>query len=351
VREVFYGRPLLEFIGRKTFAAFARRDEIAAAVRAQWADEARIRLAKEAGVAADEIPADRLTEAEIAPRTWPGQEHYASPFYDTLKQIHIDWLLTPRDDLGGACPREIAFEQHDHLMRDLEDRCHHWSLLGECPPGLAESSHAFRYGGFGTHELVMYYELVRALLWSCWGRLAELAESPKISERPESLTVGDFLTTEVQRLEAVRDAWLDAPDPEYHGRTPRSIILRERARLPEGMSGREAMIDPDCPCCQMMADMPGLMFWHLDGSGMDNEFAFDCTAARARSGRKSSASGKSVAGNSTPSGPSASVWASPTQCPAKTARMPSGRARSAWATRPTCRWGFASLASAAVWPS
>jgi hypothetical protein len=29
----------------------------------------------------------------------------------------------------------------------------------------------------------------------------------------------------------------DKPDPELHGRTPRSIIARERARLPEGMSG------------------------------------------------------------------------------------------------------------------
>ena len=35
------------------------------------------------------------------------------------------------------------------------------------------------------------------------------------------------------------------------------------------------MIDPDCPCCQMLADMPGPMFWHLDGSKMDDDFAFD----------------------------------------------------------------------------
>ena len=54
-RAVFYGRPMLEFIARETFAAFARRDERAA-------DE-------------------------------------------TLKQIHAAWLLTSREDLGGACPR------------------------------------------------------------------------------------------------------------------------------------------------------------------------------------------------------------------------------------------------------
>src|SRR5262249_54545248 len=68
-----------------------------------------------------------------------------------------------------------------------------------------------------------------------------------------------------------------SPDPECHGRTPRSIIDLERARLPMVVSGQEAMHDPDCPCCQMAADMPGPMFWHLDGSAMDDDFAFDMT--------------------------------------------------------------------------
>jgi len=92
---------------------------------------------------------------------------------------------------------------------------------------------------------------------------------------PESFALGDFLTNEVPRLESVREDWLDTPDPELHGRTPRSVINRERARLPEGMCGHDAIIDPDCPCCQMLADMPGPAFWFLDGSEMDDDFAFD----------------------------------------------------------------------------
>jgi hypothetical protein len=274
-RQVFYGRPLLVFVARECFALFARRDEIAATVRTQWAEKARKRLADEAKVAPDQVNLNRLTDEEITSEAWPGEEHSASPFYDSIKQIHAAWLLTPRDDLGGTCPREIALERHEHLMRDLQDRCEQWSLLGECPRGLAESSDAFRYGGFGTHELVMYYDLVRHLLWTCWDHLTGLAQSSTVWHRPEMLTVGDFLTTEVPRLGSVLEAWLDTPDPEFHGRTPRSIIARERARLPEGMSGHDALIDPDCPCCQMMAEMPGPSFWHLDGSGMDDEFAFD----------------------------------------------------------------------------
>ena len=225
-RQAFYGRPMLEFVARKSFAAFARREEIAAEVRERWAENAQKRLAEEANLALDQVDGSRLTDEEIAPKTWSGQERFASPFYDTLKQIHAAWLLTPRDDLGGACPREVALDRHDHIVWDMQDRCEHWSSLGECPRGLSESSHAFRHGGFGTHELVEYYELVRELLWSCWEQLTELAQSPTLGHRLESLTVGDFLATEVSRLECVREDWLDTPDPEFHGRTPRSIIAR-----------------------------------------------------------------------------------------------------------------------------
>jgi len=251
-RRVFYGRPMLEFVARETFAAFARRDEIAKGAR-------------------------RPTDAGTTREPWPGQERSASPYYDTLKQIHAAWLLTPRDDLGGACPREVALDRHEHLMNDLQDRCDQWSRLGKGPRGLAESSHAFQHGGFGTHEIVMYYELVRELLWSCWEQLTDRAQSPPAGRWPAGLTVGDFLATEVPRLESVLETLLDTPDPELDGRTPRSIITRERARLPEAMSGHDAMIDPDCPCCQMMDEMCGPGFWHLDGSGMDDDFAFDFT--------------------------------------------------------------------------
>ena len=215
-----------------------------------------------------------------------------------------------------------------------------------------ESSHAFRYGGFGTHELVKYYDLVRELLWSCWEQLTELAQSPTVGHRPESFTVGDFLTTEVPRLESVREAWLDTPDPEFHGRTPRSIIDRERARLPEGMSGHDAMIDPDCPCCQMMAEMPGPTFWHLDGSGMDDEFAFDIYhrtreewEEEQRSWEEHQPAFRRRVVRTRASGRDGF------HVPARTVPAPSGRAASPWKTPPTCRWESACSASAVTSPS
>ena len=122
---------------------------------------------------------------------------------------------------------------------------------------------------------------------------------------PEFSTVGDFLTTEIPRLESVREAWLDAPDPECHGRTPRSIIARERARLPESVSGHDAMIDPDCPCCQMMGELSGPTFWHLDGSDMDDEFAFDTQHRTREEWKKNGRNGTNSVGGLTRSGPSA----------------------------------------------
>lgn len=243
-RGVLYGRALLEFLAREIFAAFERHGAIAAPG-----------------------PAENPTSRDPT--------GLKSLLRTTFKQIHADWLLTPREDLGGACPREVAMEWHEHLSLDMQNQCQCWSTLGASPPGLDPSSFAYRHGGFGTHELVQHYHLVRSLLASCWRRRTELS-SPDASARSSApLTVDDFVAREIPRLEGVRDEWLDSPYWEHHARTPRSIIERERARLPEAMSGEAAMVDEDCPCCQMLGDVGGLMFWNLDGSTMEDEFAFD----------------------------------------------------------------------------
>ncbi len=267
IRAVVYGRPLLGFLAVGCWREFSRRDEILKEVRVKWIARRKDWIERFAD--GPQPDPETLSLEELAANAWPGQERYASPYYDTLKDIHAAWLMTPCAVLNGQTPRVVLLAQHQRLMADGQERCNQWSRSGFCPPGLERTSHAFQFGGFGTHELVQYYELVRELLWSCWERLSGLdPESTHWSE-------GDFLAEEVPRLERLRDERLDTPDPELHFRTPRSIIDRERQRLPETVSGREAMHDPDCPCCQMLADLPGPTFWHLDGCNMDHEFAFD----------------------------------------------------------------------------
>ena len=186
---------------------------------------------------------------------------------DAVAEIHARWLMTPCDDLGGRCPRDVLLEKRDHLTWDLQDRCHQWSMLGECPPPLGPESAAVRFGGFGTHENIVYYDLVRHLVWECWQRVVQPAEDATQSTESQA----DVL----RWLRQVQEQWLGEPDWEdLSGRTPADVIRRERQRIPMAVSGKEAMVDDDCPLCQMLGESVGPVFWHLDGCNMDNDFPF-----------------------------------------------------------------------------
>jgi hypothetical protein len=177
-----------------------------------------------------------------------------------ITDIHETWLITPREDLSGRSPREVLLEKQNFIDFDLHTRSLQWTFLGEGPPCLAPDSFAYRYAGFGTHEWVVYYDLVRHLLW----RATEL----------------DCLDIDaaVRRLEQFKTAWLETGDGEYEGKVPAIIIDNERRRLPQAMSAAELIIDEDCELCRMSAleaEMGfGPAFWHLDGSHMDDGFAF-----------------------------------------------------------------------------
>ena len=273
VRAILYGRPMIEFLATECFRQFVRRDELLREAHAKWIADRREWIEK---YAREPQPyPESVTLAEFSQSAAYGNEKYSTAFWETLKDIHARWLMTARKDLRGQTPREMLWLDHDRLNSDLDFRRQQWDYVGHCPRGLDETSHAFRFGGFGTHEMVEYYELVRHLLWSCWERLHQQAAERCDSIATNFMTVGDFLMTEVPRLEQVREEWLDELAEDISmPLTPREIITHERRRLPEGVPNSEAMHDPDCPCCQMLADMPGFSFWHLDGCNMDNDFAF-----------------------------------------------------------------------------
>jgi hypothetical protein len=177
-----------------------------------------------------------------------------------IASIHANWLMTPRDDLRGRSPRDVLFEKREFIDRDLDTRCWQWTMQGEGPPCLAPDSFAYRFGGFGTHEWVVYYDLVRHLLWSA-----------------TELDCRD-IDAAVSSLEQIKKHWLETGDGEYEGKVPAIIIDNERKRLPQAMSPAEMIIDENCDCCRMLAmdaEMGfGPAFWHLDGSHMDDGFAF-----------------------------------------------------------------------------
>ena len=130
------------------------------------------------------------------------------------------------------------------------------------------TSHAYRFAGFGTHEIVLYYDLIRFLLDECYQRAHEV----------KTVSV-DF---ETERLQQIKSSWLETPSADNQGKVPALIIDWERKRLPLAMSGKEAVIDADCPVCRAIADdLETPMFWHLDSCNLDERFEFSFFKTRA----------------------------------------------------------------------
>lgn len=178
---------------------------------------------------------------------------------ELFKKIHAKWLMTAREDLRGRTPRDVLLEKQDFIDFDLHSRALQWSFTRECPPPLSLSSNAYRFSGFGTQEIVVYYDLVRYLL----GEGFEKARAVISTE------------AEIERLEKLKAAWLNAPNRDYSGRRPAHIIEGERQRMNIAMSATEYVIDEDCEVCEAMAvDFETPMFWHLDGCNMDEGFVF-----------------------------------------------------------------------------
>lgn len=187
---------------------------------------------------------------------------------DPVREIHERWLMTARDDLAGLTPRQVLLARHEQVDREISARAWEWSVLGACQPPLPLESAAARAGGFGTHELVLYYDLVRHLLaWAWCGPV------------PDDVCDLDGTT---RWLTELRDTWLDTPDLDtLHGRTPRHVIDQERRRIPWAVSPEEAIVDHDCPICRMMAEQRDTpVFCHLDASGFDEGFVFSLCATR-----------------------------------------------------------------------
>jgi hypothetical protein len=179
---------------------------------------------------------------------------------DPTSVIHASWLMTPRDDLRGHTPRELLLRNKDNIELGCESRSHLWSFTGERPNGLSRSTRAYRLGLFGVHENVLYYDLVRHLLAEYWQMLSEGKTG--------------ILEEDVAALNRLKEIWLHAPSEEYQKMAPATIIDWERQRIPIAFEARWAMVDPDCPVCQQLENESGPMFWHLDGSGMEDDFPF-----------------------------------------------------------------------------
>lgn len=205
--------------------------------------------------------ADRI----VAIRAEASEEEASDP----IRAIHAEWLMTPRDELQGRTPREVLLEGRNYICMDIERRSQQWSQQGFAPPPLPVGSAAYRLGGYGTIEVVMYFDLMRLLLENLW-----------------DWTEGADLPLEVllEQLIEEREAFLDQPPHDGGSRlTVRELIESERRRMPLTADGSH--LDCDCPVCQMEADGllgSGPMFMSYDGHQLEleDEFAFSMTETR-----------------------------------------------------------------------
>ncbi len=245
-RPILFGRPLMEFIS--SAVTELHRDTLN---RKVWST---LTNCKNRDLAYSESTPEKEAEQKL--------------IWTQIAEIHSRWLLTPRNDLRNACPREVLFAAQDFISFDLHTRELQWSLQGEGPPCLSKDSFAYRTAGFGVHEWVVYYDLIRELITTALQVEAATPANPELAAQ----------------LELRAGAWLEEPQADYGGSIPAIIVENERKRLPLAMHPREMIVDEDCPVCQMMADESamggGPGFWHLDGSHMDDDFVFSPFSTR-----------------------------------------------------------------------
>ncbi len=240
-------------------------EPLSAQRRAEYAGIERI---DERSVLFDGIPAFMVSEMAARHASLADMDKVQR--YQLVRSIHARWMMTAREDLSGRSPRDVAIDdRHEHLNWDLQNQEHYWSILRQPPPGIPRASIAYRFGGFGTHELVLYYNMVRTLLEECFDQLRA---------RPVG---GVDEPAIVDHLQQLRQEWMHTPNYDDSGaQTPAAMIDRERRRIPEcdafdGHVHDDQDDAQDCPFCQLSEQGrfgPG--FWHLDGCNMDEDFAF-----------------------------------------------------------------------------
>jgi hypothetical protein len=180
---------------------------------------------------------------------------------DPITAIHARWLTEPRDDLRGKSPRDVLLSKLEYIDADLWSRETQWSRLREQPPGLTPESAAYRFAGFGMHEVVLYYDMVRLLLERCWEKVTQ----------EDSIQAAE----EVARLEQIKTDWLNRTEPDNDGRSPAEMIACERMRVPLVSPPDDVLIDDDCPTCRALARGEfGLSFMHLSNCNMDPDYPF-----------------------------------------------------------------------------
>ena len=198
--------------------------------------------------------------------------------YEFTLDIHRDWLMTPREDLGGRMPRELlhgALEWSGKVTWGQRLRFDDGAPMVALPDDWTDH----KVAPMGSQEMCLYFDLCRELIGASWSWCASEKEALTKS------ATQDNLARLTQFLREVKNAWMDG---SFEGGSPPSFIIQcDRRRVPRGLSvaidgidgveSEQHLADCDCPICEMMADGTfGVSFTSIDGHHLelDQEFAF-----------------------------------------------------------------------------
>lgn len=180
---------------------------------------------------------------------------------DVIAECHARWMMTPREDLDGDSPRSLMLRYQSWVDRDIDQRAAQWSRTLLQPAGLRVASSAYQAAVFGSHEFLLYYDLVRELarLTAAW-----LLVHPDADR--------NLLLRALQRR---RETWAQSCERLSRGGwTVAEIIDQERRRIPLVARPDFKSDRCDCPICQMAAEPDFVVFESLDGWGQDWDWPF-----------------------------------------------------------------------------
>jgi len=216
---------------------------------------------------------------------WPSRDADGErSYYPLTIEVHRDWLMTPRDDLGGLMPRQMLHGAHEWIDRLVWAQRMRFDDGGEMVAA-PDDVVGYETAPMGSEEMVIYFDLCRELIAAAWFWCEEEETQRRLREGEDCRpALAEFLS-------GVKTDWLASP---FEGGSPPSFIIQcSRRRVPRGagvpivgMSERQTeqhVIDCDCPICEMMADGKfGVAFAHLDGHhlDLDDEFAFSMHETR-----------------------------------------------------------------------
>ena len=251
-----------------------------------------------------------LTNGRLAEALKSSDPETRDPFYSLTMEVHRDWLMTPRADLGGLIPRQMLHGGIDWIDKlswgqrlRFEDRGK--GQIVAAPKDCV----GYKQGPMGRQEIAIYFDLCRELIEASWYwcQNKDAAFDVGAESLTGSLQTSDTHGPESNRfavdddavqfnslsgfLEEVKLNWLTSPFEG--GSTPAFILECSRRRVPRGAGveiigmdqrqGAQHIIDCDCPICIMMAEgKMGVGFCSIDGHHLetDQEFAFSMCETR-----------------------------------------------------------------------